>query len=179
MGSNNVLSIFKIVVFGLLMSYQLVSRLVIETASQRPATLKDFRTQEFALERQTQLWELSKFEPIGTRQVEIAKKFCRLQIREECSRLNIATQNAIGFALSRFLDPAPGEDVPTINLKKVLSTCRDKFCSVNGAPVGHVLDEGGRSALCWPKPRPKARGNLATATVERISPMVEIRSLIS
>ena len=44
-----------------------LSRLVIETASQRPATLKDFRTQEFALERQTQLWELSKFEPIGTR----------------------------------------------------------------------------------------------------------------
>ncbi len=32
-----------------------LSRLVIETASQRPATLKDFRTQEFELERQTQL----------------------------------------------------------------------------------------------------------------------------
>ncbi len=44
-----------------------LSRLEIETASHRPATLKDFRTQEFALERQTQLWELSKFEPIGTR----------------------------------------------------------------------------------------------------------------
>jgi hypothetical protein len=43
-----------------------LSRLVIETASQRPATLKDFRTQELALERQTQLWELSKFEPVGT-----------------------------------------------------------------------------------------------------------------
>jgi hypothetical protein len=48
----------------------------------------------------------------------------------------MATQNAIGFALSLFLDPAPGEDVPTINLKKVFSTCRDKFCSINGAPVG-------------------------------------------
>jgi hypothetical protein len=121
-----------------------LSRLVIETASQRPATLKDFRTQELALERQTQLWELSKFEPIGSRQEEIAKKFCRFQIREEGSRLNIATQNAIGFALSRFLDPNPGEDVPTINLKKVFSTCRDKFCSINGAPVGCVLDEGMR-----------------------------------
>jgi hypothetical protein len=31
-----------------------LSRLVIETASQRPATLKDFRSQELALERQTQ-----------------------------------------------------------------------------------------------------------------------------
>jgi hypothetical protein len=40
--------------------------MVIETAGQRPATLKDFHTQELALERQTQLWELSKFEPIGT-----------------------------------------------------------------------------------------------------------------
>ncbi len=77
------------------------SRLVIETASQRPATLMDFRTQELALERQTQLWELSKFEPVGTRQEEVAKKFCRFQIREEGSWLNTATQNAIGFALSR------------------------------------------------------------------------------
>jgi hypothetical protein len=121
-----------------------LSRLVIETASHRPATLKDFRTQELALERQTQLWELSKFEPIGTRQEEIAKKLCRFQIGEEGSRLNIATQNAIGFALSRFLDPTPGKDVPTINLKKVFSTCREKFCSINGAPVGRVLDEGMR-----------------------------------
>ncbi len=32
-----------------------LSRLVIETAGQRPATLKDFHTQELALERQTQL----------------------------------------------------------------------------------------------------------------------------
>ena len=110
-----------------------LSRLVIETASHRPATLKDFRTQELVLERQTRLWELSKFEPIGTRQEEIAKKFCRLQIREEGSRLNTATQNAIGFALSRLLDPTPGEDVPTLNLKKVFSTCREKICSINGA----------------------------------------------
>jgi hypothetical protein len=52
-----------------------LSRLVIETACQRPAKLKDFRTQGLALEMQTQLWELSKFEPIGTHQEEIAKKF--------------------------------------------------------------------------------------------------------
>ncbi len=68
-----------------------LSRLVIETASQRPATLKDFRTEELALERQTQLWELlvSNFEPIGTRQEVIAKKFCRFRIREEGSRLTL------------------------------------------------------------------------------------------
>jgi len=102
-----------------------LSRLVIENASHRPVTLQDFRTQELALERQTQLWELSKFEQlaIGTRQEEIA--------------------NAIGFALSRFLVTTPGEDVSTINLKNVFSTCLE-FCSINGAPVGRALDEGMR-----------------------------------
>ncbi len=111
------------------------------------------------IKRQTQLWELSKFEPIGSRQEEIAKKFCRFQIREEGSRLNIATQNAIGFALSRFLDPTPGEDVPTIDLKKVFSTCREKFCRVNGAPVRRVLDDGmrqERAMLAQTKTKSKA-----------------------
>ncbi len=93
-------------------------------------TLKDFRTQELALERQTQLWELSKFEPIDIHQEEIAKKFCRFQIREKGSRRKTATQNAIGFALSRLLDPSPGEDVPKLNLKKAFSTYWEKFCSI-------------------------------------------------
>ncbi len=71
-----------------------LSRLVTESASQRPATLKDFRTQELAIEMQTRLWELSKFQPIGSLQEEIAWKYCRFQIRGEGSRLNSATQNA-------------------------------------------------------------------------------------
>ncbi len=121
-----------------------LSRLVIEIASQRPATLKDFRTQEFALERQTQLWKLSKFEPFGTHQEEIAKRFCRFQIRVEASRLITATQNAIGFALLLLLDPPPGDVVTKLNLKKVFTTCREKFFSINGAPVGRLLDEGMR-----------------------------------
>jgi hypothetical protein len=123
-----------------------LSRLVIETAIQRPATLKDFRTPELALERQTQLWELSKFEPFGTHQEEIAKKFCRFQIREEGTWLNNATQNAIGFALSQLLDPSTqaGDAVTKLNLKKVFTTCREKFFSINGAPVGSLLDEGMR-----------------------------------
>ncbi len=32
----------------------------------------------------------------------------------------------------------------TINLKKVFSTCREKFCSINGGPVGLLLDESMR-----------------------------------
>jgi hypothetical protein len=67
-----------------------LSRLVIETTSQRPATLKDFRTQELALEMQNRLWELCKFQPIGTHREEIPKKFCRFQIREEGTKLNSA-----------------------------------------------------------------------------------------
>ncbi len=31
--------------------------------------------------------------------------------------------------------------MPTINLKKEFSACRE-FCGIHGAPVGHVLDEG-------------------------------------
>ena len=104
---------------------------MIETAGQRPATLKDFRTQELALERQTQLWELCKFESIGIHQEEIVKKFCRFQIREEGSRLNTATQNAIGFALSRLLDPSPGDAVATLNVEKVFSMCREKSAVPN------------------------------------------------
>ncbi len=57
------------------------------------------------------------------------------------SRLN-TTQNAIGF--SRLLDATPGEYVPTLNLKKVFSTCLEKFCSINGAKVGRLLDESMR-----------------------------------
>jgi hypothetical protein len=124
-----------------------LSRLVIETAGQRPVTLENFCTQELALEKQTQLWDLSKFEPIGTHQEEIAKKFCRFQIREEGSRLllvNTATQNAIGFAFSLLLDPSPGDAVTTSNLKKVFSTCLEKFCSINVVLVGRLLDEGMR-----------------------------------
>ncbi len=29
----------------------------------------------------------------------------------------------------------------TLNLKNLFSTCREKFCSINGAPVGRLLDE--------------------------------------
>jgi hypothetical protein len=113
----------------------------------------DFRTQELALERQTRLWELSNFELIRTQQEEITEKNCRFQIREEGSRLNTATQNAIGFALLLLLDPSPGDAVTKINLKKVFATCPEKFSSTNGAPDS--MKACARKALCWPRLRPK------------------------
>jgi hypothetical protein len=84
-------------------------RLVIETAGQRPSTLKDMRTQELAIDMQTRLLQFSKFQSIGSLQEEVAKKFCRFQIREEGTKLNSATQNVIGYALAQLLDTTRGD----------------------------------------------------------------------
>jgi hypothetical protein len=86
-------------------------------------TLKEFRTQELALEMQTRLLELSKLQPIGSLQEEITKKFCRFQIREEGTKLNSATQNAVGYALVQLLDPTPGDsnDVSKLTTKEVFT----------------------------------------------------------
>jgi hypothetical protein len=72
-GYNNVLSRFKIVVFGPLMNYQDWLSLVIQTPGQRPATLKDFRTQELALERQTQFAKLRKELTLAQREISNLK----------------------------------------------------------------------------------------------------------
>jgi hypothetical protein len=34
--------------------------------------------------------------------------------------------------------------VTKLNLKKVFTTCREKFCSINGVPISSLLDEGMR-----------------------------------
>jgi hypothetical protein len=134
-----------------------LSRLVFETASQRPATLEDFRTQELAIEMQTWLLELSKFQPIGSLQVEIAKMYFCFQIREVGAKLNSATQNAIGYVLAWLLDPTPGDsnDVFKLTTKEVFATCCEKY-SINGVPLGRLVDE----ALC------KERAMLAQAQAE-------------
>ena len=88
--------------------------------------------------------------------------------------MNTATQTAIGFALSLLLDTPIGEDVPAINLKKVFSTCRDKFCSINGAPVGRILDESMRQEHAMlAQTETKSKAFLAAVMVGRINPMVQ------
>jgi hypothetical protein len=61
--------------------------------------------------------------------------------------------------------------VTKLNLKKVFTTCREKFSSINGALVGRLSDEGmrqERAKLAQAETRSKAPfGN-----VDRISPMV-------
>jgi hypothetical protein len=79
-----------------------LSRLVIETAGQRPATLKDLRTQELLLDMQTRLLELCKFQSICRLHEEIVKKLCSFQIQEEGSKLNSATQNVLDMRLRCF-----------------------------------------------------------------------------
>jgi hypothetical protein len=49
-----------------------------------------------------------------------------------------------GFALSLLIDPSPGDAVAKLNIKKAFATCREKFCSINGAPIGRLIDEGMR-----------------------------------
>ncbi len=34
--------------------------------------------------------------------------------------------------------------MPTLNVREVFSTCPEKFCSINDAPVGRLLDESMR-----------------------------------
>jgi hypothetical protein len=70
---------------------------------------KDFRKHELAIEMQTRLLELNKFQPFDRIQEEIAKKFCRFQIREDSTKLNSAKENAIGYALALLLDTAAGD----------------------------------------------------------------------
>ncbi len=62
--------------------------------------MKIFLTQERVIDAQTRLLELSRFQELGGLQDESPKKFWRFQIREEGTRLNAATQNAIGYVLA-------------------------------------------------------------------------------
>ncbi len=95
---------------------------------------------------QTRLSELSKFLSICSLQEEIAKKNFRFQIREDGTRLNSATQNAVGYALARLLETDPGDDddVPKLIIKKVFALCSGKFCSINSTPIRLLMDEGMR-----------------------------------
>ncbi len=90
---------------------------------------------------QTLRLELSKFQPICSLQEEIAKKFCCFQIHEKGAKLNSATQNAIGYALARLLDTTTGDrnDVSKLTIKEVFVICREKYCSINGAPIGPLV----------------------------------------
>ena len=93
---------------------------------------------------QTRLWDLSEFQSIGSLQEEIAKKFCRFQIQEEGAKLKSDMQNAIGYALLPDTNPGDDDDVPKLTNKKVFAICREKFCSINGTPIGRLIDEGMR-----------------------------------
>ncbi len=54
-----------------------------------------------------------------------------------------STTNAIGYALARILDTTLGDsdDVFKLSIKEVFTVCREKFCSINGAPISRLVDE--------------------------------------
>jgi hypothetical protein len=109
---------------------------------------------------QTRLLESSKFQSISSLQEEIAKTFCRFQIREEGANLNSATQNAIGYALAQLLDTNPGDydDVPKLTIKKVFGIYCEKFCSINGTPIGSFIDQGmGKEHAMLAQAEPKSK----------------------
>ncbi len=57
--------------------------------------------------------------------------------------MNCATQKAIGNALVRLLDTIYGDrdDASKLTIKEVFTICHEKFCSINGAPIGRLVDE--------------------------------------
>jgi hypothetical protein len=67
----------------------------------------------------------------------------------EGTQLNSAKQNAIGYAFARPLDTPQGDDeaVWKLTIKEVFAVCRDKYCSINGAPISHLVDENLRREL--------------------------------
>jgi hypothetical protein len=93
---------------------------------------------------QTLLLELSKFQPVGSLQEEIAKKFCSFQIREKGVKLNSATQNAIGYALARLLDnPRRQRQCVQVNnqraLKEVFTVSVGTWMSLCATILGHIV----------------------------------------
>jgi hypothetical protein len=61
----------------------------------------------------------------------------------EGTKLNSAMQNAIGYPFARPLDTPQGEDeaVSKLTIKEVFAVCRDKYCSINGAPISRLVDD--------------------------------------
>jgi hypothetical protein len=95
--------------------------------------------------------------------------------------LNSTTQNTIGYALALILDTTPGDsdDVSKLIIKEVFTVCREKFCSINGAPIGRLVHENlhkERAMLAPAETKPK--NHLQITMVGRINPMVQIHRLL-
>ncbi len=66
------------------------------------------------------------------------------------------------FAASEFekkdTNPGDNDDVPKLTIKKVFAICSEKFCSIDGTPVGRLIDEGmrkERAMLAQQEPKSK------------------------
>jgi hypothetical protein len=73
----------------------------------------------------------------------LQRSFAASKFVKKVRKLNSTTQKVIGYALAWLLDTTLGYnyDVFKLTIKEVLTVCREKFCSINGAPIGFLVDE--------------------------------------
>ncbi len=120
---------------------------------------------------------MSRFQVLSNLQDEIAKKFCRFQHRDKGTKLNAATQSASGNALA---SPRPGDGDPDshLTIKEVVAVCRDKYSSINGAPIVRLVDENMRKEpALLAQTDTKDQVPLRIAMVSRTSPSVLLGKL--
>ncbi len=57
--------------------------------------------------------------------------------------MSSTTQNAIGNALALLLDTTHGDrdNASKSTINEVFAICSEKFCGINGAPIGCLVDE--------------------------------------
>jgi hypothetical protein len=76
------------------------------------------------------------------------RSFVPFQIGDEVTRLNAATQSAIGNAVARLLDTShednEADSRSTIKEVFAVSRSRDKYSRINGAPIDRLVDENMR-----------------------------------
>jgi hypothetical protein len=58
--------------------------------------------------------------------------------------LNVLYLLVIKCSMDIKVDPAPGDAVTKQSNKKVFAACHEKYCSINGAPIRRLMDEGMR-----------------------------------
>ncbi len=87
------------------------------------------------------------------------------------------------------LDTNPGDDddVPKLTIKKVFAICSEKFCSINGTPIGLLIDEGmrkERSLLAQAEPTSKVpfanrngRPNNSDSTDSQVTKLKKVLTL--
>ncbi len=91
--------------------------------------------------------------------------------------MNSASQNAIGYALGRLLDTTPGDsnDLFKLTIEELFIVCLEKFCNINSAPIGRLVDGNLRKerAMLAQAENKNVRATYAKAKFARIQPIIQ------